>query len=95
MYLTWSAMTNQPDKMCKADLAHLVFNVNRAQPSIGNGTIPGLPTTDFMLKPDDHPSMDTASIFGLVLWFTCILYSSIRSSSNSQAAKLTMSDRYV
>jgi hypothetical protein len=25
MYLTWSAMSNQPDPNCKPDLAHLVF----------------------------------------------------------------------
>ena len=37
--------------------------------------------------------MDTASIIGLIIWFICVLYSSIRSSSNAQAARLTMSDR--
>ncbi len=37
--------------------------------------------------------MDTASIFGLILWFCCVLYSSIRSSSNAQAARLTMADK--
>lgn len=39
------------------------------------------------------PIMDTSSIIGLFIWFGCVLYSSIRSSSNSQAARLTMSDR--
>ena len=34
-----------------------------------------------------RPSMDTASIIGLVIWFACVLYSSIRSSSNAQAAR--------
>ena len=34
--------------------------------------------------------MDTASIIGLVIWFGCVLYSSIWSSSNDQAARLTM-----
>ena len=34
--------------------------------------------------------MDTASIIGLVIWFGCVLYSSIRSSSNDSAARLTM-----
>ena len=95
MYLTWSAMTNQPDHLCKADLAHLVFNThasNSSSSSTAAAAVPD-PDKDFMLKPDDHPTMDTASIFGLVLWFCCILYSSIRSSSNSQAAKLTMSDK--
>ena len=43
--------------------------------------------------PEQRPSMDTASIIGLIIWFACVLYSSIRSSSNAQAARLTMSDR--
>ena len=37
----------------------------------------------------NRPTMDTASIIGLVIWFGCVLYSSIRSSSNDQAARLT------
>jgi hypothetical protein len=34
-----------------------------------------------------RPAMDTASIFGLVIWFCCVLYSSIRSSSITQTAR--------
>ena len=37
--------------------------------------------------PEGRPSMDTASIIGLIIWFACVLYSSIRSSSNAQAAR--------
>ena len=37
--------------------------------------------------PEQRPSMDTASIIGLIIWFACVLYSSIRSSSNAQAAR--------
>ena len=37
--------------------------------------------------PEQRPSMDTASIIGLIIWFICVLYSSIRSSSNAQAAR--------
>jgi len=40
-----------------------------------------------------NPEMDLASILGLVIWFCCVLYSSIRSSSNAQAAKLTLTDK--
>ena len=38
-------------------------------------------------NPQTRPAMDTASIIGLVIWFACVLYSSIRSSSNAQAAR--------
>ena len=38
---------------------------------------------------DDAPTpiMDTSSIIGLFIWFACVLYSSIRTSSNSQARR--------
>ena len=72
-------MTNTPDTLCKHNLSELIFK--------GNST--SKPTA----ATSENPSMDTASIFGLVIWFCCVLYSSIRSSSNSQAARLTMSDR--
>jgi len=80
MYLTWSAMSNQPNEACKPDLANLVLHGNAthgvAVADQGNGT----------------PSMDTSSIIGLIVWFSCVLYSSIRSSSKDSAARLTMTD---
>ena len=30
----------------------------------------------------DGPSMDTSSIIGLLVWFACVLYSSIKSTTN-------------
>jgi len=96
IYLTWSAMTNQPDPHCKASLSELIFkksdNVVDSDVFDGNSTIDA--TSPVENYPDGHrPSMDTASIFGLVIWFFCVLYSSIRSSSITQTARLTMSDR--
>ncbi|XP_050040457.1 probable serine incorporator isoform X1 [Dermacentor andersoni] len=38
---------------------------------------------------------DSQSIVGLVVWFLCVLYSSIRTSSNSQVGKLTMSEKIL
>lgn len=38
---------------------------------------------------------DTQSIVGLVVWFVCVLYSSIRTSTNSQVGKLTMSEKIL
>ena len=39
-------------------------------------------------KDTPTPIMDTSSIIGLFIWFACVLYSSIRTSSNSQASRL-------
>lgn len=36
---------------------------------------------------------DTQAFIGLMLWFVCVIYSSIRTASNSQASKLTLSDQ--
>lgn len=90
IYLTWSAMSNQPDKSCKPDLTS--WMLGRSE----NLDHDAITVSD--VSPEDsqipqRPSMDTASIIGLIIWFACVLYSSIRSSSNSQAARLTMSDR--
>merc|ERR1719328_417558 len=87
LYLTWSAMSNQPDKSCKPDLSGFFGG--------GNKTFMVSDSEDVKAVhiPDPRPSMDTASIIGLIIWFICVLYSSIRSSSNAQAARLTMSDR--
>lgn len=40
-------------------------------------------------------NFDAMSLVGLAIWFACILYSSIRTSSNSQVAKITMSERIL
>ena len=42
-----------------------------------------------------HPNFDTENIIGLVIWFLCVLYSSITTSSSGSAAKLTGTDRVL
>lgn len=76
MYLTWSAMANNPDGHCNPMVPisnHTTSDSTTAKPD------PNAPT--------QH--MDTTSIIGLVIWFLCLLYSSIRTASSSQATKLT------
>lgn len=67
MYLTWSAMANNPDEKCNPMIQHS----NATNPDTNTGT---------------NQHMDTTSIIGLVIWFMCLLYSSIRTASSSQAA---------
>ena len=80
LYLTWSAMANSPDDNCKPDFS-------------------GSNSTDMSKLNEDSPdpshpvrSFDTQSIIGLVVFILCVLYSSVKTSSSSQAAKLTGSD---
>lgn len=40
-------------------------------------------------------SFDAQALVGLGIWFGCLLYSSIRTSTNTQVAKLTMSERVL
>ena len=67
MYLTWSAMANNPDEKCNP----MIQPSNTTNPDTNTGT---------------NQHMDTTSIIGLVIWFMCLLYSSIRTASSSQAA---------
>ena len=46
-------------------------------------------------KDTPTPIMDTSSIIGLFIWFACVLYSSIRTSSNSQASRLVLMDVHM
>ena len=73
MYLTWSAMANNPDPQCN--------------PMIPSNTTDSAETDSTTPKPDQNSMqhMDTTSIIGLVIWFLCLLYSSISTSSSSQA----------
>lgn len=38
---------------------------------------------------------DTQAFVGLMLWFICVIYSSIRTSTNSQVSRLSMSDQIL
>lgn len=38
---------------------------------------------------------DSEALVGLMLWFVCVIYSSIRTSTNTQMGKLTMSDQIL
>jgi len=80
LYLTWSAMTDSPDANCKPKFSG--SNITHTSESDTNGSD----------KSDQVRSFDTQSIIGLVVFILCVLYSSIKTSTNSQAAKLTGSD---
>jgi len=56
----------------------------------GNSSI-STPAPDTM----DHPTFETENIVGLVIWFLCVLYSSVTSSNSSSASKLTGTDRVL
>ncbi|XP_038164877.1 serine incorporator 2 [Cyprinodon tularosa] len=81
MYLTWSAMTNNPNKKCNPSLLSLV------QPS--SPTPPPLNPTS---APGNVQWWDAQSIVGLLIFLFCTLYASIRSSNNSQVNKLMQTE---
>lgn len=89
MYLTWSAMSNSPDQLCKPDWQAVVGGAAAADTSIdGSGD-------DDDDDDPSHPRFDTESIISLILWFLCVMYSSIRTATNSQTSKLTGSDKVL
>lgn len=74
MYLTWSAMTNEPDRKCNPSLLGII-GLNSTSPAEPGQVVEW---------------WDAQSIVGLVLFLMCVLYSSIRNSSNAQVNKLTL-----
>jgi len=78
LYLTWSAMSNSPDDNCKPNFSDLI-----------NGNNVTSDTTTVAPPTGQTHRLDTESIIGLVIFILCVLYSSIRTASNSQAAKLS------
>ncbi|CCD69747.2 Serine incorporator 1 [Caenorhabditis elegans] len=76
MYLTWAALINNPDKACNPSLIS-IFTGNSTDPSHktdeGHYGIP----------------LPAQSIVSLFLWFACLLYASIRNSSNTSLGKIT------
>nr|KAF6363613.1 serine incorporator 1 [Pipistrellus kuhlii] len=75
MYLTWSAMTNEPETNCNPSLLSIIgYNTTRIVPKEGESV----------------QWWHAQGIIGLILFLLCVFYSSIRTSNNSQVNKLTL-----
>nr|XP_023840504.1 LOW QUALITY PROTEIN: serine incorporator 1-like [Salvelinus alpinus] len=94
MYLTWSAMTNEPDRTCNPSLLSIFQQTlvpTLAPLQIENQTaVVIIGTEEPILSSPYLQWWDAQSIVGLAIFVLCILYSSIRSSNTSQVNKLTM-----
>ncbi|XP_007248380.3 serine incorporator 1 [Astyanax mexicanus] len=94
MYLTWSAITNEPDRTCNPRLLTIFQQI--AEPTLPPVEMEN--QTFVIVINEDEPELsspylqwwDAQSIVGLGIFILCILYSSIRSSSTSQMNKLTL-----
>ncbi|KAM6981408.1 serine incorporator 1 [Aplochiton taeniatus] len=101
MFLTWSAMTNEPDQTCNPSLLSIFQQIAAPTPApieISNQTaviIVDASTEEPNLSSPYLQWWDAQSIVGLVIFVLCILYSSIRSSNTSQVNKLTMASNDV
>ncbi|XP_035517880.1 serine incorporator 1 [Morone saxatilis] len=97
MFLTWSAMTNEPDRECNPSLLSIFQQI--AVPTLAplemeNQTaVVIIGTEEPVLTSPYLQWWDAQSIVGLAIFVLCILYSSIRSSSTSQVNKLTMASK--
>lgn len=83
MYLTWSAMTNNPNKACNPSLLSLVQPGSSPAPAPTPGPAPA---------PGPVQWWDAQSIVGLVIFLFCTLYASIRSSNNAQVNRLMQTE---
>ncbi|KAI6186616.1 TMS membrane protein/tumor differentially expressed protein [Aphelenchoides besseyi] len=71
MYLTWSALMNNPDKECNPTLISIIIHNNQTVPH-------GAYTDDAYSTP-----LPAQSLVSLIIWFMCLLYASIRTSSST------------
>uniref|UniRef100_A0A8C6SLL6 Serine incorporator 2, like n=1 Tax=Neogobius melanostomus TaxID=47308 RepID=A0A8C6SLL6_9GOBI len=78
MYVTWSAMTNNPNRKCNPSLLSFMSNVSTTEPSSED--------------PGHVQWWDAQGIIGLIIFLFCTLYASIRSSSNTQVNKLMQTE---
>uniref|UniRef100_A0A7N6BK92 Serine incorporator 2 n=1 Tax=Anabas testudineus TaxID=64144 RepID=A0A7N6BK92_ANATE len=83
MYVTWSAMTNNPNRQCNPSLLSLIQS---SSPTPAPG--PASPTP----APANIQWWDAQGIVGLVIFLFCTLYASIRSSNNAQVNKLMQTE---
>ena len=79
MYLTWSAMNTEPEKKCNPGLQSILNGQN-----VNSSSIP-ITSQDF----------DLESIAGLFIFFLCVLYSSIRSSTSNNVDRLTLRENVI
>ncbi|XP_060897781.1 serine incorporator 1 [Labrus mixtus] len=97
MFLTWSAMTNEPDRECNPNLLSIFQQIAAPTPpplEIENQTwVLIIGTEEPVLSAPYLQWWDAQSIVGLAIFVLCIIYSSIRSSSTSQVNKLTMASK--
>ncbi|XP_023810819.1 serine incorporator 1 isoform X1 [Oryzias latipes] len=97
MFLTWSAMTNEPDRECNPSLLSIFQQI--ASPTPPTLEIENQTAVVILLTEEPVPTSpylqwwDGQSIVGLIIFVLCILYSSIRSSNTTQVNKLTMASK--
>ncbi|XP_005392529.1 PREDICTED: serine incorporator 3 [Chinchilla lanigera] len=93
LYLTWSAMTNGPDRRCNPSLLNIITHI--AAPTMAPANATAVAPT--IAPPSEAPRIENGrflyaeNILGVIVSAICLLYSSIRTSSNSQVKKLTLS----
>ncbi|XP_041811707.1 serine incorporator 2 [Chelmon rostratus] len=83
MYVTWSAMTNNPNRQCNPSLLSLV---QPSSPTPAPGPAPPTPASA------NVQWWDAQGIVGLIIFLFCTLYASIRSSNNAQVNKLMQTE---
>ncbi|KAJ0068396.1 hypothetical protein NL108_005992, partial [Boleophthalmus pectinirostris] len=97
MFLTWSAMTNEPDRECNPSLLSIFQQI--AAPTLpplvmeNQSAVVIIGTEEPVLTSPYLEWWDPQNIIGLTIFVLCILYSSIRSSNTSQVNKLTMASK--
>lgn len=76
MYLTWSALTNNPNKECNPSLSSMFIN-----------------STSTVTEQKTYGSpLPLQTVLSLIVWLGCLVYASIKNSSNTSLGKITGGD---
>ncbi|EPB69539.1 TMS membrane protein/tumor differentially expressed protein [Ancylostoma ceylanicum] len=98
MYLTWAALINNPDKPCNPSLISIFTNTTKPGDKDDHVSFANF-FRSFVCLWSVFQSYGTPvpaqSIVSLVLWFLCLLYASIRTSSNSSLGKITGGGEHI
>lgn len=78
MFLTWLAMTNNPDSLCNPSIEEIMHGG-----SFSNSTNPGDVNT--------VARVDGKSVVSLIVFLVCVLYASVQSSSRASVGRMTSS----
>lgn len=91
MYLTWSAMTNNPNTTCNPSLTSILYPEHWTPPNATTTTVSSTTTSSTTLAVE----FDWKSVISLVIFLVCVLYASMRTSFSGKKLMMNNSEEVI